>query len=233
MSMLKRSAFTYALPLTTPICAGFLFLGLSYGLYATSKGLPVYYPTLMSALIYAGSMEFVTVSLLLAPFNPVGVFFLTLMVNARHIFYGLAMLAKYRHLGWKTYYLIFGMCDETFAINAATDVPPDIDRSWFYVHVTWLNQAYWVGGATIGGLVGNYLTFLPTKGIEFILTALFLVLLLELTHKEKGLRNGLIGLATTAAALLIFGAAQFIIPAMIGITSIFFVLYKKGDVLRD
>lgn len=222
-------AFSYAFPLTVPIAASFLLLGISYGLFAVSKGFPPILPIAMSALIFAGSMEFVMVSLLLMPFDPLGTFLLTLMVNARHIFYGLAMLEKYGHIGWKKYFTIFGMCDESFAINVSTEVPNDVDKGWFYLHVTFLNQFYWVGGATIGALIGKYLSHLPTKGIEFILTAMFVVILLDLCKKNKGLRNGAVGIVSSVICLAVFGVQNFIVPTMLLILIVFLGIYKWGD----
>ena len=125
---MKRKAFQAALPHTLPICVGFLFLGMSYGFLMRSKGFPFYYPLLMSLFIFAGSMEFVTVNLLLSTFQPVYAFLLTLMVNARHIFYGISMLETYRGIGWKKFYLIYGMCDESFSINCSTTPPPEWTR---------------------------------------------------------------------------------------------------------
>ena len=110
-------AFRAALPYTLPICIGFLFVGISYGFFVRSLGFSVWYPVLMSTLIYAGSMEFVTANLLLSAFNPLSAFLLALMVNARHLFYGISMLDKYQNVGWKKFYLIYGMCDETFSVN--------------------------------------------------------------------------------------------------------------------
>ena len=152
-------ALKAAFPLTIPICLGFLFLGASYGILMGTKGFSFVWPMCMSAFIFAGSMEFVTVNLLLSAFNPLAGFLLALMVNARHLFYGLSMLGKFKGLGWKRPYLIFGMCDETFAINSTAKIPAGIDRGWFYFWVTLCNQLYWVTGATLGGLIGAHLPF--------------------------------------------------------------------------
>ena len=110
---MKRRAFRAALPYTLPIAVGFLFIGMSYGFMVRSRGFSLIYPVAMSCLIFAGSMEFVTVQLLLSPFDPLHALALTLMVNARHLFYGVSMLERFRNTGWKKPYLIFGMCDET------------------------------------------------------------------------------------------------------------------------
>lgn len=108
----------------------------------------------MSLLIYGGSLEFVTVEMLLSPFAPVQVLIMALLIQARHLFYGLSMLDKFKGLGWKKYYLIFGMCDETFSINCSVDIPEDVDSGWFMFFVTLLNQLYWAGSATLGALAG-------------------------------------------------------------------------------
>ena len=152
-----KAAFFAAFPNTIPIFAGFLFLGIAYGIYMNQSGFKFYYPMFMSFIIFAGSVEFATVSWLLGSFDPINIFFLTLMINARHLFYGLSMLEKYNIPGWKKLYLIYGMCDESFSINATVDVPKDIDKGLFMFFVTMLNQIYWVAGATIGGIFGYIL----------------------------------------------------------------------------
>ena len=132
---MKTKAFKAALPYTLPICIGFLFLGMSYGFLMRSKGFSFVYPMFMSLFIFAGSMEFVTVELLLSAFHPLHAFFLALMVNARHLFYGISMLEKYKNTGWKKPYLIYGMCDESFTINCTVTPPPDVDKGTVCRHV--------------------------------------------------------------------------------------------------
>ena len=176
---MKKQAFKAALPYTLPICFGFLFLGMSYGFLMHSKGFPFVYPLFMSLFIFAGSMEFVTVNLLLSAFHPLSAFLLALMVNARHLFYGISMLDKYKNCGPKKFYLIYGMCDESFSINCAVTPPPEIDRGWFMFFVTLLNHIYWVSGATLGALLG-YVIHFDTTGIEFVMTALFVVMLVPM-----------------------------------------------------
>ena len=171
---MKRKALKAALPYTIPIAIGFLFLGMSYGFLMRSKGFSFIYPMLMSLFIFAGSMEFVTVNLLLSAFHPLYAFFLALMVNARHLFYGISMLSKYKEMGWKKLYLIYGMCDESFTVNCTVTPPSDVDRGWFMFFVTLLNHIYWVTGATLGALLGYVIQF-DTKGIEFVMTALFIL----------------------------------------------------------
>lgn len=218
-----KAAFFAAFPNTIPILAGFLFLGIAYGIYMNQSGFKFYYPMFMSFIIFAGSVEFATVSWLLGSFDPVNIFFLTLMINARHLFYGLSMLEKYNIPGWKKLYLIYGMCDESFSINATVDVPKDIDKGLFMFFVTILNQIYWVAGATIGGIFGSFIPF-DTKGLEFVMTALFVVIFLENWLKEKDHSASVIGLFISLICLTVFKGTNFIIPSMIIILSVLILL---------
>lgn len=218
-----KAAFFAAFPNTIPILAGFLFLGIAYGIYMNQSGFKFYYPMFMSFIIFAGSVEFATVSWLLGSFDPVNIFFLTLMINARHLFYGLSMLEKYNIPGWKKLYLIYGMCDESFSINATVDVPKDIDKGLFMFFVTMLNQIYWVAGATIGGIFGSFIPF-DTKGIEFVMTALFVVIFLENWLKEKDHSASVIGLFISFICLTVFKGTNLIIPSMIIILSVLTLL---------
>lgn len=211
---MKTKALKAAFPHTLPICVGFLFLGMSYGFLMRSKGFSFIYPMLMSLFIFAGSMEFVTVNLLLSAFHPFYAFFLAFMVNARHLFYGISMLEKYKGTGWKKAYLIYGMCDESFTVNCTVEPPPDVDRGWFFFFVTMLNQIYWVTGATLGALLG-YVIHFDTTGIEFVMTALFVVMFLNQWEENRQHGPALTGLACSFGCLLLFGAKNFILPAML------------------
>lgn len=207
-------SFRAAFPCTIPILAGFLFLGMAYGIYMNVSGFSFVYPMIMAAVIFGGSLEFLAAQMLLSPFVPLQVLMVSLMIQARHLFYGISMLDKFKDMGWKKFYLIYGMCDETFSINYTAEIPEDCDRGWFYFFVTLLNQLYWVGGATLGGLLGNLITF-DTKGLDFVMTAMFIVIFLEQWLKEKHHFSEWAGLASSAACLLIFGKDNFMIPAMI------------------
>lgn len=206
-------ALKAAFPYTIPILAGFLFLGIAYGIYMNALGFAPIYAILMSLTIFAGSMEFVAAHLLLVAFNPLNALLLTLMLNARHLFYGISMLEKYKGTGKKKFYLIFGLCDESFAINNTVQIPPHVDKGWFMFFVTLLNHIYWVVGATIGSLFGSIVTF-NTTGLEFVMTALFVVIFLEQWSKEKTHQSSLIGLGVSILTLIVFGGENFIIPAM-------------------
>ena len=213
---MKRRALWAAFPHTVPILTGFLFLGMTYGVYMSSLGFSWIYPTLMALTIFAGSMEFVTANMLLGAFNPLQAFAMTLMVNARHLFYGLAMLDRFRGLGWKKLYLIFGMCDETFSVTCSVRAPEGVDEGWFMTFVTLLDQLYWVLGAALGGLCGALLT-LNTEGLDFVMTAMFVVIFLENWLKEENHTSSLLGLALPLVCLVLFGAQSFILPSMAAI----------------
>ena len=216
---MKRKAFKAAFPHTLPIFAGFWFLSMAYGIYMNSAGFSFIYPMFMSMLIFGGSLEFVAVEMLLSPFAPLQVIIMTLLLQARHLFYGISMLDKFKGLGWKKPYLIFGMCDETFSINYTAEIPEDVDRGWFMFFVTLLNQFYWVSGATIGGLLGSLIKF-DTTGIGFVMTAMFVVIFLDQWLKEKDHISSLIGIGVSALCLAVFGSDSFMLPTMIIIVAL-------------
>jgi len=213
-SGLRMKAFRAAFPYTIPIFAGFWFLGLAYGIYMNVSGFSFLYPMLMSLTIFGGSLEFVAVTMLLAPFAPVQTFIMTLMIQARHLFYGIAMLESFKGLGWKRVYLIFGMCDETFSINYTAKIPEGVDRGWFMFFVTLLNHFYWFFGATLGGILGSLIHF-NTEGLDFVMTAMFVVIFLEQWLKEKKHYTALLGIGAAVLCRLGFGADSFMIPTML------------------
>ena len=220
-----KKAFKCAFPYTIPIFAGFWFLGLTYGIYMNVNGFSFLYPMLMSLTIFAGSIEFIAVNMLMGAFDPLQAFAMTLMINARHLFYGIAMLDRFRGMGWKKIYLIFGMCDETFSINYTADIPEDVDRGWFMFFVTLLNHFYWFSGATLGGIFGSFLHF-STEGLDFVMTAMFVVIFLEQWLKEKNHVSAICGLVVSLLCLILFGADQFMVPAMLAILGVLTLLRK-------
>lgn len=218
-----KKAFMAAFPYTIPIFAGFWFLGLTYGIYMNVSGFSFWYPMLMSITIFAGSVEFVTVNMLLGAFNPLQALAMTLMINARHLFYGISMLEKFRGTGWKKIYLIFGMCDESFSINYTADIPEDVDRGLFMFFVTLLNHFYWFFGATLGGIFGSLIHF-NTEGLDFVMTAMFVVIFLEQWLKEKRHTSAFVGIGISLLCLLAFGADNFIIPSMFAMLGVLTLL---------
>ena len=222
---MKIRALKAAFPQTIPIFTGFWFLGMAYGIYMNASGFSFIYPLCMSLLIYGGSLEFVAVEMLLSPFAPLQTFIMALLIQARHLFYGLSMLDKFKGLGWKKYYLIFGMCDETFSINCSAKIPDDIDRGWFYLWITLLNQFYWSAAATTGGIIGSLLK-INTSGISFVMTAMFVVIFLEQWLKEKEHTSSLAGLAISVLCLIIFGPDSFMVPTMVLVVGLLTLLRK-------
>ena len=222
----RLRALRAAFPYTLPICAAFLFLGITYGVYARAAGFSFLYPLVMSAAIFGGSLEFVAISMLLSPFAPLQTLLAAVMIQARHLFYGVSMLKSFEGMGWKKPYLIFGMCDETFSINYSVKPPPNVDRGWFMLFVTILNQCYWVAGATLGGLLGSLLK-LDLAGIEFVMTAMFTVIFVEQWLKEKRRLPALIGFAAAIACRALFGADSFLVPSMAAILILLAIFRRK------
>lgn len=212
----KQSALRAAFPHTIPVLTGFLFLGFAYGILMSDKGYGIGWTVLFSLLVFAGSGQYMAITFLTTAFNPIYALLMTLMVNARHLFYGISLLERYRSMGAFKPYLIFGLCDETFSIACSTRPPEDVDAPLFYFFVTALDHSYWILGSFLGALVGSALT-LNTKGLDFVLTALFVVIFVDQWKKRPNHKPALVGLGCSLATLLIFGAEHFIIPAMVAI----------------
>lgn len=212
-----RAAAKAALPYSAPMIAGFLFLGVAYGIYMKALGFGVWYPMLMALLIYAGSVEFIAAAALIAPFSPLSVLLITLMVSGRQIFYGISMLEKYgAHLGKKRWYLISSLVDESFSLNYMANIPSHLDKGWYMFFVSLYLHIYWVLGAIVGNVFGGMLP-VDLKGVEFAMTALFLVIFAENWMKEKSHESSLLGLGITLIFLLIVGKQHFLIPTLISI----------------
>lgn len=208
------AGFRAAFPVTLPVLTGFLVLGLAYGVLMATKGYGPLWAGLFSAVAFCGSMQFVAITLLTTVFDPFQAFLLSLMVNARHIFYGLSLLEKYKGLGWKRWFCIYTLCDENFSLTSTVEPPEGVDRGTFFFAVSLLDWLYWVVSSILGGVLGNFLTF-NTTGLDFALTALFVVLLLEQVRKRENRPAAVIGIAATVVSLLLFGADNLVIPAMV------------------
>lgn len=211
-----KKALKAAFPITLPVLTGFLFLGIAYGILMSANGFNLIVTTLISVFVFAGSMQYVAVNLLVSAFNPLYAFLIALMVNARHLFYGLSMLDRYKNAGKIKPLLIFTMCDETFSVLCGSKTPKDVNDNLFMAYVSVLNYLYWVLGTALGAAAGNFITF-NTEGIDFALTALFIVIFVNQWKETKNHIPALIGLVCSAAALLIFGPDRFLIPAMAAI----------------
>lgn len=221
--MLK--ALKAAFPVTIPVLTGYIFLGIGYGILMNKIGYGAGWTFLISLLVFAGSIQYLAIALLVSAFNPLYTLLLTLMVNARHIFYGISMLEPYKDTGRLKAYLIFGLTDETFSLLSTMKVPQGIEKKWFFFFVTFLNHCYWVIGSILGSLVG-YLLHFNTKGLDFVLTALFTVLFIDQWRGTSNHYPALIGLIASICCLLIFKGENFIIPAMIAIL-LFLIAFNK------
>lgn len=229
---MRRRALAAAFPHTIPVLTGYAFLGVAYGIYMRVSGFPFWYPTLSSVVIFGGSLEFVLVSMLMSSFAQLQTFLMALMIQVRHLFYGIALLEKYRHLGKMRFYLIFGMTDESFSVNCSAEIPDGVDEGWFYFFVTLLDHCYWVTACTVGGLLGSLISF-DTQGLDFVMTAMFVVIFLNQLMKERKHYTALIGLLSSVGCLVLFGAESFLIPTMLTILLLLTVfrrpLERAGD----
>jgi 4-azaleucine resistance transporter AzlC len=207
------AALKAAFPLTLPVMAGFLVLGFSYGVLMTEAGLGPGWTFFTCWLVFAGSMQYVAITLFAAAFDPLYALLVTLMVNARHIFYGLSMLGKLEKAGRFKPYVIFALCDETFSILCATEPPEDVDAGWFMFLVALLNRWYWIFGSLLGAFFGGLVDF-NTKGLDFALTAMFAVIFLNQWQRRENRPGALAGTACSALMLLLVGPQGFVIPAM-------------------
>jgi 4-azaleucine resistance transporter AzlC len=213
---IRRKSLKAAFPHTIPVLTGYMFLGIAFGLLLNSKGYGPGWAVLMSILAFAGSAQYLAISFLSSAFNPLYAFLMTLIVNARHLFYGISMLNKYKNTGKKKPYLIFGLTDETFSIVCSAKAPKGVDQTYFMFFVTLLDHIYWVSGSLIGSLLGSVIS-LNTKGLDFVLTALFTVIFVDQWKAQKNHLPALIGVFCSLACLLIFGPDSFIIPSMAAI----------------
>lgn len=224
----KSAALKAAFPLTIPVLTGYLVLGAAYGILMNSKGFSILWIAVASIFIYAGSMQFLTVVLLAAGFDPFGAFLMTIAVNARHLFYGISMLKQYRGIGKLKPYLIFSLTDETFSILCSTTPPDHVDKKWFYFFISFLDQLYWVTGSLLGGILGSLL-HINTKGIDFALTAFFVVIMIDQWNATKNHLPAIIGIVSAILCRILFGASDFIIPSMICIILLVTLLKKPME----
>ena len=220
----------YAFKQSVPIMAGYIVLGMGFGVLLESKGYGVLWAIAMSVFIYAGSMQYVAINLITGGASLIATALMTLMVNARHLFYGISMLDKYKNTGKYKPYLIFALTDETYSLVCSGTIPEGVDRNKYYFLVSLFDQVYWVIGSVIGSVVGSVLNF-NTAGIDFSMTALFLVVFVEQWKSTKDHASAITGVAASVVCLLIFGAGNFVIPAMISITVILLLMrkFRKGS----
>ncbi|MFI3236423.1 MAG: AzlC family ABC transporter permease [Lachnospiraceae bacterium] len=224
-----KHAFKKAFPYTLPVFTGYLFIGTAFGVMFAEKGYNVFWATLMSILVYAGSGQYLAVTFFIPGFSLIQVAFLTFMVNIRHTFYGLSLLKKFENMGKKYFYMIFSLTDETYSLLCTVKTPPDVNEQKFLFAIAFLDHSYWVLGTIIGSLMGTYLP-IDSKGIDFAMTALFIVIFLDLWTEKAKRTPEYIGIICSVLCLNIFGPNNFILPAMLCITAILIFGRKHFEV---
>ena len=215
---MAKSTIKTAFLATVPVMTGYLVMGMALGILMADKGYGWWWSALMGLTIYAGSMEFVAVNLLSGGAAVISTAIMTLLVQARHLFYGVSLLEKYRGMGKAKPYLIFGLTDETYAL-ACSGAPEGTDKRKYYFLITLFDQLYWIAGGTIGGLLGAAITF-NTRGLDFAMTALFVVIFTEQAMSTRDHVPAIIGVMSALVCLLIFGTENFLIPSMLLITAL-------------
>lgn len=219
-----KSAFIKSLP----VMAGYIVLGTGFGILLKKAGYGLPWAFLMSLTIYAGSMQYVTVSLLTSGASLISAALTALMVNARHLFYGISMIDKYKNAGAKKPYLIFALTDETYSLLCSDDDPEGMDYHWYCFFISLFNQCYWIAGSVLGSILGSVITF-NTAGIDFSMTALFVTVFVEQWLTTKNHLPALTGLLCSVLCLAVFGADNFLIPTMIAITIVLSVFRNVMD----
>lgn len=210
----KLKALKAAFPYTIPVMLGYLFIGIAFGVLFENKGYNFLWAILASTLIYAGSMQYVAVNLFTGDIGLINIAFITLMVNIRHVFYGLSMIDKFKNMGKFKPYMIFSLTDETYSLLCLTETPEGVDRNYFLFFIAVLNQLYWIIGSFIGSVAGAMIT-INSEGIDFAMTALFVVIFVEQWLFTTTHIPAITGIIISLICLLIFGGANFLLPSMI------------------
>ena len=223
---MDRGTLTVAFRLTLPVLAGYLFIGIAFALMLEAVGYGAFWAFLMSLTIFAGSAQYIGVELLHTGSALVNVALLTFLINFRHVVYGLSMLEKFRGMGKKKFYMVFALTDETYALLSSTCPPSGVKPKRFYFYVAGLNHLYWMIGSIAGGAVGSAINF-NTQGIEFAMTALFVVIAVEQWKSAKTHLPALIGTGATLVSLLLFGSVNMLLPALFIIVAMLLLLRRK------
>ncbi len=223
-----RNAFRRAFPYTIPVFTGYIFIGIAFGVMYAEKGYSFLWAILMSVLVYAGSGQYLAVNFFVPGISFLHIIFMTLMVNVRHIFYGISLLEKFNKIGRKRWYMIFALTDETYSLLCTTKIPRDVDAEKFLFAISVLDHSYWILGSAIGAIAGTILP-INSQGIDFAMTALFLVIFVEQWFEKKNRIPEVIGVAVALVCLWIFGADNFILPTMIIVIAVLFIGKKRLD----
>lgn len=219
---------------TLPVMTGYIALGIGFGILFESKGYGLLWSLAMAVFIYAGSMQYVAINLITGGATLLTTALTTLMVNARHLFYGISMIDKYKDVGKRKPYLIFALTDETYSLLCSEDYPEDTDPKTYQTLVSVFNHIYWVTGCALGSVIGSAISF-NTAGIDFCMTALFVTIFVEQWLSTKEHKPALIGLLTSVFCLIVFGKDAFLIPSMILISAMLLIFrkYLEREVKAD
>ena len=209
-----KKAFRAAFPVTVPVLLGYLFVGLAFGVLLRQEGYGPLWAAGMSVAVYAGSMQFVMLNFLGGGFSLVQVALMTLAVNFRHLFYGLSFTERFRKMGKKRWYMIYSLTDETYSLLCSQRAPGGGEQGQFFFAIALLDELYWIAGAVLGTVVGGLLPF-DTTGIDFAMTALFIVIAVEQWQAYKSRFPALWGAGCALACLLLLGPDRFLIPALL------------------
>jgi len=223
-----RSAFRAAFPATVPVLMGYLAIGMAFGLMLQGIGYNFIWAFFMSLTIYAGSGQYLGVELLSTGAALVNVAVMTFILNFRHLVYGLSMLEKFKGMGFKKFYMIFSLTDETYALLASARLPGGVDPHAYYFAIALLDHCYWIVGSVIGSVAGALLHF-NTEGVEFAMTALFLVIAVNQWQTYKEHLPALLGLGVTLVSLLLLGPDVMLIPALCAIVALLLLFRPKLD----
>lgn len=227
MDSMKRQTLKIAFRDTLPVMTGYLFLGCGFGILLNETGYGLWWSLAMAVFMYAGSAQFLAVSLLANHTDLVSAAIATLLLNARHLFYGLSLIDTYKHTGPKKAYLIFALTDETYSLVTQNQPPEGVKKSTYCFLVTLFDHIYWVAGCALGSLLGTALP-INFKGIDFVLTALFVTMLVEQWLSNKNHFPAIIGICLTVVCLILFGKEIFLIPSMVLIAVLLTVSQKTG-----
>ena len=226
---MKKQSIRAAFLDTVPVMTGYLFLGFGFGILLDRSGYGLLWSVAISLFIYAGSMQYVAVGLMTNGAGLLTTALTTLMVNARHLFYGISMVEAYRGARAKKPYLIFALTDETYSLVSRGQVPQGLSRHGYCLLVSLFNQCYWVAGSALGSLAGRLIP-INYEGIDFVLTALFVTIFVEQWLSVQDHRPALVGLGASILCLLIFGPELFLIPAMVLIAGTLTAMGRKEAV---
>lgn len=222
----KIKALKAAFPYTIPVMLGYSFIGIAFGILFENKGYNFIWAILMSTLVYAGSMQFVAINFFTGGVGIISIALITIMVNIRHMFYGLSMIDRFKEMKKLKTYMIFSLTDETYSLLCLTDTPKDVNKNYFLFFIALLNQLYWIAGSFVGSVAGSLITF-NSDGIDFAMTALFIVIFVEQWLFCSSHISAITGILISVICLIFFGAVNFLLPSMMLILLVLTLFRRK------